>query len=168
MTVSESDLKNQLEGLDWGTDAPVPAREVAASTPPLGAPEAVPVTLDALDVSVPGVKPPRRAKRVRQRAAAPRGPKAQEILDAARAGQTVAANAPTRVQGGVRRNRKTAPDVLVAAGEGPAVIALFEQMWKDVGSKLARGIGRPKISRQDAAVGWYMLLLAMRERDASK
>jgi len=58
--------------------------------------------------------------------------------------------------------------VLVAAGEGPAVVALFDQMWRDVGAKLARGIGRPKASRQDAALGWYMLLLAMRERDAAK
>jgi hypothetical protein len=65
-----------------------------------------------------------------------------------------------------RRPRDTAADILVSRGESPAVMALFESMWKDVGSGLAREVGRPKASRQDAALGWYMLLLAMRARDA--
>lgn len=44
-------------------------------------------------------------------------------------------------------------------------MALFEKMWKDVGHGLALEVGRPKASRQDAALGWYMFLLAMRARD---
>jgi hypothetical protein len=45
-------------------------------------------------------------------------------------------------------------------------MALFEQMWREVGHGLALEVGRPKASKQDAALGWYMLLLAMRARDA--
>ena len=162
MAVTESDLKEQLEGLDWGVSAPgsTPPAEAQASAPPDTGD-----SLDSLDVSVAGVKPPkaRKARKMRVK----RGPNAQALLDATRAGQTVEANSPDRASGS-RRGRNTAPDVLTAAGEGPAVVALFDAMWKDVGSKLARSIGRAKASRQDAAIGWYALLLAMRERDAAK
>jgi len=172
MTVSESDLKEQLEGLDWGTDTPeaqnrptdTPDPQIEGTVEPEGGD-----TLDSLDVSVAGVKPPKARKPRRARAArVARQPNAQALLDAARGGDTVAANAPgsTPVQG--RRGRNEAPEVLVQANEGPATISLFDTMWRDVGSKLARGIGRAKASRQDAAIGWYMLLLAMRERDAKK
>ena len=160
MATSETDLREQLADLDWGTES-APA---SAPTPePTPAQDTSSDGLD-FDVAVPGVstRPPKktrsRAKNVK------RGPNAQALLDAARGGDTVAANAPA----GARRGRNTAPDVLVQAGESPAVLALFEQMWKEVGSKLAKGIGRPKASRQDAAIGWYALLLAMRERDAAK
>jgi len=168
LSVTESDLKDQLENLDWGVPAPTPAPEgvveaeassesSASDSPDQGDPLAI-------DVAVPGVKPARvrKARTVRVR----RQPNAQALLDATTRGQTVAANVPSRAVG--RRGRNVAPDVLVQAGEGPAVIALFDAMWKDVGSKLARSIGRAKASRQDAAIGWYALLLAMRERDAAK
>jgi hypothetical protein len=165
LSVTESDLRDQLENLDWGVPAPTPAPEgvvgveaaESSDSPDQGDPLAI-------DVAVPGVKPARvrKARTVRVR----RQPNAQALLDATRAGQTVAANEPSRAVG--RRGRNVAPDVLVQAGEGPAVIALFDAMWKDVGSKLARSIGRAKASRQDAAIGWYALLLAMRERDAAK
>jgi hypothetical protein len=173
LTVSENDLKEQLADLDWGTGAGADAP--GYTTPAPGASEkgeaAAPAPsgaggldgLDALDVAVAGVKPARQRKA--RTARVKRQPNAEALLDAARDGQTVEANAPS---GATRRSRTTAPDVLTSAGEGPAVIALFDSMWKEVGSKLARGIGRPKASRQDAALGWYMLLLAMRERDAKK
>ena len=165
MATSESDLKEQLADLDWGTETSAPAPELVGVT---AMPEAPADTSgDALDfdVAVPGVST-RAPRKVKTRAPkVKRGPNAQALLDAARDGQTVDANQPAV---GQRRGRNTAPDVLTQAGESPAVLALFEQMWKDVGSKLAKGIGRPKASRQDAAIGWYALLLAMRERDAAK
>lgn len=171
MSVSENDLRDQLENLDWGVPTRAPEPEEQGSTPPLiAAPREVDAELDALDtstsgldtldVSVAGVQPkaaPRRARAVK------RQPTAQALLDATRKGQTVAANAPS---GRVRRGRKDVP--LVLAQEGPAVAALFDEMWREVGSKLAKSIGRSKASRQDAAIGWYALLLAMRERDAAK
>lgn len=160
MATSEADLKDQLADLDWGTKAQAaPVLLGQADMPTGGDP------LD-IDVGVPGVKPaaPKRTRRGGRDVK--RQPRAQALLDAARDGQTVAASTPA--QGASRRGRNTAPDVLIQAGESPAVIALFDAMWKDVGSKLARGIGRPKASRQDAAIGWYALLLAMRERDAKK
>jgi hypothetical protein len=164
LATSESDLKEQLSDLDWGT-ASVTANgatepELPAPTPPVSE------GLDTLDVAVAGVSPPKPRRQARKARVA-RQPVAQALLDAVKEGATVAANAPTRAPG-TRRGRNTAPDVLIQAGESPAVLALFEAMWKDVGSKLARGIGRPKASRQDAAIGWYALLLAMRERDAAK
>lgn len=169
MATSEADLKNQLADLDWGTAA-AKAPEVLApegvSTP---APAIQDDSLDALDVGVAGVSAPkaRKSRRGGRAVRVVRQPVAQALLDAVTDGQTVQANAPDRVPGS-RRGRTTAPDVLTQAGESPAVLALFDSMWKNVGSKLARGIGRPKASRQDAAIGWYALLLAMRERDAAK
>jgi len=158
LTTSDLDLKNQLADLDWGTQAPAttaPQSEAKADAGSNG--------LSDLDVAVAGVKPKKakaapRARRPR----VVRGPKAQELVDAVVAGDTVAAHSPPAG----RRPRTAQADVLLAAGEGPAIVALFDQMWRDVGSKLARSIGRSKASRQDAAIGWYMLLLAMRERDA--
>lgn len=164
MSISESDLKEQLEGLDWGTQASAaPEAALQAAAPDSGgAGDGTDAALD-IDVAVPGVRPP-RARKARSARQAKRGPNAQALLDAARNGDTVEAH----TGGSGRRSRTAAPDVLVSAGEGPATIALFDAMWKDVGSKLARSIGRAKASRQDAALGWYMLLLAMRERDAKK
>ena len=167
MSVSEKDLKDQLEGLDWGVGAPPApdsAPESTAAADPATEGAASPSSGDALDidVAVAGVKPP-RVRRARK-AAVRRGPNAQALLDAVKDGATVASATPPSG----RRPRTAAPDVLVQANEGPATIALFDAMWKEVGSKLARSIGRAKASRQDAALGWYMLLLAMRERDAKK
>jgi len=174
VTTSESDLKEQLEGLDWGTDAPAPEVTLLgtqtleergdAPTPDQGGGD----SLEDLDVSVAGVKPAKPKKARARKVRVVRQPNAQALLDAAKSGQTVAANAPGSTPSVGRRGRNEAPEVLVKAGEGPAVIALFDAMWKDTGSKLARSIGRAKASRQDAAIGWYALLLAMRERDAAK
>lgn len=174
MATSEADLKDQLGALDWGTmaqaapDAVAPATAATdVSTPAPGDSSG----LDSLDVGVAGVKPPKQPKSRRGGRAVRvvRQPVAQSLLDATVAGQTVAANAPAADRTVLsRRGRNTQPDVLTSAGESPAVIALFDAMWRDVGSKLARGIGRPKASRQDAAIGWYAMLLAMRERDAAK
>ena len=168
MATSEADLKNQLADLDWGTGTPVATSTTtgtAVNVEAVTTPPSEGDSLDSLDVGVAGVSAPktRRTRRGGRAVKIVRGPVAQGLLDATQAGQTVAANAPT-----TRRGRNTAPDVLTAAGESPAVIALFNTMWKDVGSKLARSVGRPKASRADAAIGWYALLLAMRERDAAK
>jgi hypothetical protein len=57
-------------------------------------------------------------------------------------------------------------DVLDKYGESPAVAALFESMWREAGHSMALEIGRPKASKQDAAIGWYMFLQAMRQRDS--
>jgi hypothetical protein len=57
-------------------------------------------------------------------------------------------------------------DVLQKFGESPAVMALFESMWREAGHEMALQIGRPKASKQDAAIGWYMFLQAMRQRDS--
>jgi len=160
LATSENDLKEQLADLDWGTDKPVPTRSQADSD------AASDTGLDTLDVSVAGVQPKaRRARTTRSSGRGVRvvrGPKAQELVDAVVAGQTVESQTPRS-----RRSRTVQADVLLAAGEGPAIIALFDKMWRETGSALARSIGRSKASRQDAAVGWYMLLLAMRERDGN-
>jgi hypothetical protein len=62
-----------------------------------------------------------------------------------------------------RRGRGAPPDIL--ARESAPVQALFEKMWKDNGIALARSVGRARVSKADAAIGWYTLLLAMRARD---
>lgn len=151
MTTTESDLATQLGELDWGTEdtsspAPAIAEETYASAT-TGA-QSDDASLDSLDVSVPGVVPKVRKVRV----VAPRPPRAPRP----------ARRVPDENR--QRAARDSAPAILVAAGESPATIALFEQMWKSEGLKLARSIGRAKVSKADAAIGWYTMLLAMRQR----
>jgi hypothetical protein len=170
MTDSDTELGKQLEALDWGAGrtevtqtearayiAPRPKKlprkdrhAVGDDSVPAPAAPQVEVTheLDGLDLEIPGVKP--RVRRVHRKTA----------------GAEVVVPAHIHVAR-PRRPRDTQPDILVARGESPAVIALFEQMWRTVGHQLALDVSRPKASKQDAALGWYMFLMAMRARDAS-
>lgn len=150
----EVTIGEALSGLDWGTTAPQIAVE---------APSGARTDLDGLDVSVQGVpERPAKARRIRRK----RGPTTRQVVGAASAKE--ASEGVRTASPRARRGKDTPVDVLIQAGESPAVQALFDVMWREVGSRLAKQIGRSKASRQDVAVGWYMLLLAMRDRDAQR
>lgn len=162
--IDEKDLAAQLSDLDWGTPAAKPVSVPQVVTPevdtgPVGGLAKTP--LAEIDVSVPGVrartpKVARIGKRSHHKAKPAPAAVPQGVTPA-----TAVAEA-TRS----RRPRDTEMDVLAKYGESPAVMALFESMWKEAGHRMALDIGRPKASKQDAAIGWYMFLEAMRQRDA--
>lgn len=158
-TTADNELATALSELDWGAGA----TRVQPVLEPRGELE--------IDVSVPGVREvPARVKRSHHKPktvvvvgeSEPRSTVVEQVEPAPVPQGAVAAAGSVRT----RRPKDAAPDVLVLAGEGPAVVALFEAMWRESGHQLALGIQRPKASKQDAAIGWYMFLQAMRQRDA--
>jgi hypothetical protein len=151
--LNDAELAAHLQGLDWGSAAPQVSQGARED-------EGGVLELSRLDVGVAGVAPRkekvRAARRSHHKAVAP------AVSAAAAEPEPDSSSSAARS----RRPKDTPPDILAARAESPAVIALFESMWKEVGHGLAVEAGRPKASRQDAALGWYMLLLAMRKRDA--
>lgn len=158
--MTDSELAKQLSDLDWGAKtAGNAALTVVPKTDPTVVGSHDVAALD-VDVSIPGVAP--RTRLVSGPKPKRSHHKKKPVGDRHAVGDVVS-QAEEVVRG--RRPRDTQMDILVRRGESPAVMALFESMWREVGHSLALEVGRPKASKQDAALGWYMLLLAMRARD---